>query len=87
MIIIGIAAIVVGSNITIDAAVYIAEVIGISQRLIGLTIIAFGTSLPELVTSMTAAWKGKSDLAIGNIVGSNIFNILFVLGTTALISA
>ena len=65
---------------------YIAEVIGISQRLIGLTIIAFGTSLPELVTSMTAAWKGKSDLAIGNIVGSNIFNILFVLGTTALIS-
>lgn len=86
MIIIGIAAIVVGSNITIDAAVYIAEVIGISQRLIGLTIIAFGTSLPELVTSMTAAWKGKSDLAIGNIVGSNIFNILFVLGTTALIS-
>lgn len=54
--------------------------------MIGLTIIAFGTSLPELVTSMTAAWKGKSDLAIGNIVGSNIFNILFVLGTTALIS-
>ena len=86
MIIIGIAAIVIGSDMTIDAAVYIAKVIGISQRLIGLTIIAFGTSLPELVTSMTAAWKGKSDLAIGNIVGSNIFNILFVLGTTALIS-
>lgn len=85
MIIIGIAAIVIGSDMTIDAAVYIAKVIGISQRLIGLTIIAFGTSLPELVTSMTAAWKGKSDLAIGNIVGSNIFNILFVLGTTALI--
>ena len=86
MIIIGIVAIVIGSDMTIDAAVYIAKVIGISQRLIGLTIIAFGTSLPELVTSMTAAWKGKSDLAIGNIVGSNIFNILFVLGTTALIS-
>ena len=86
MIIIGIAAIVIGSDMTIDAAVYIAKVIGISQRLIGLTIIAFGTSLPELVTSMTAAWKGKSDLAIGNIVGSNIFNILFVIGTTALIS-
>ena len=86
MIIIGIAAIVIGSDMTIDAAVYIAKVIGISQRLIGRTIIAFGTSLPELVTSMTAAWKGKSDLAIGNIVGSNIFNILFVLGTTALIS-
>lgn len=72
--------------VTIDAATYIAEELGVSQRLIGLTIIAFGTSLPELVTSMTAAWKGKSDLAIGNIVGSNIFNILFVLGTTALIS-
>ena len=76
----------VGSNMTINSATYIAKEIGISQRLIGLTIIAFGTSLPELVTSMTAAWKGKSDLAIGNIIGSNIFNILFVLGTTALIS-
>lgn len=86
MIILGIAAIVIGSNMTINSATYIAKEIGISQRLIGLTIIAFGTSLPELVTSMTAAWKGKSDLAIGNIIGSNIFNILFVLGTTALIS-
>lgn len=86
MIILGIAAIVIGSNLTINSATYIAKEIGISQRLIGLTIIAFGTSLPELVTSMTAAWKGKSDLAIGNIIGSNIFNILFVLGTTALIS-
>lgn len=86
MIILGIAAIVIGSNLTINSATYIAKEIGISQRLIGLTIIAFGTSLPELVTSMTAAWKGKSDLAIGNIIGSNIFNILFVLGTTALVS-
>ena len=75
MIVLGMAAIVIGSNLTIDAATYIAEELGVSQRLIGLTIIAFGTSLPELVTSMTAAWKGKSDLAIGNIVGSNIFNI------------
>lgn len=86
MIILGIAAIVIGSNLTINSATYIAKEIGISQRLIGLTIIAFGTSLPELVTSMTAAWKGKSDLAIGNIIGSNIFNILFVLGTTVLVS-
>lgn len=86
MIVIGMAAIVIGSNLTIDGATYIARELGVSQRLIGLTIIAFGTSLPELVTSMTAAWKGKSDLAIGNIVGSNIFNILFVLGTTSLIS-
>lgn len=86
MIIIGMIAIVAGSNLTINAATYIATELGVSQRLIGLTIIAFGTSLPELVTSMTAAWKGKSDLAIGNIVGSNIFNILFVLGTTSLVS-
>ena len=86
MIIIGMGAIVIGSNLTIKGATYIAEQMGISQRIIGLTIIAFGTSLPELVTSVTAAWKGKSDLAIGNIVGSNIFNILFVLGTTALVS-
>lgn len=70
---------------TIDAAVYIATEVNVSQRLIGLTIIAFGTSLPELVTSVTASLKGKCDLAIGNIVGSNIFNILFVLGTTALV--
>lgn len=86
MIVVGMIAIVVGSNLTIDSATYIATELGVSQRLIGLTIIAFGTSLPELVTSMTAAWKGKSDLAIGNIVGSNIFNILFVLGTTSLVS-
>lgn len=86
MLILGMAAIVFGSNLTIDSATNIAESLGISQRLIGLTIIAFGTSLPELVTSMTAAWKGKSDLAVGNIIGSNIFNILFVLGTTALVS-
>ena len=57
-----------------------------SDRLIGLTIVAFGTSLPELVTSVTAARKGKADIAIGNIVGSNVFNILFVVGTTALIT-
>ena len=56
------------------------------DRLIGLTIVAFGTSLPELVTSVTAARKGKADIAIGNIVGSNVFNILFVVGTTALIT-
>ena len=56
------------------------------DRLIGLTIVALGTSLPELVTSVTAAIKGKADIAVGNIVGSNIFNILFVVGTTALIT-
>ena len=78
--------IVVGSNLTVDAAKAIAKIFGISDRIIGLTIVAFGTSLPELVTSVTAARKGKTDIAIGNIVGSNIFNILFVLGISGLVS-
>lgn len=82
----GIAAIVAGSNLTVDSATAIAEAVGISDRIIGLTIIAFGTSLPELITSVTAARKKQADIAIGNIVGSNIFNILFVLGTASLIS-
>lgn len=80
------AMIVFGSNFTVDSASYIAARFGMSERLIGLTIVAFGTSLPELVTSVIAARKGNSDIAIGNIVGSNIFNILFILGTTALIT-
>ena len=79
------AVVVLGANISVDAATAIAEAIGISERFIGLTIVALGTSLPELVASVTAAKKGNADIAIGNIVGSNIFNILFVLGTSALI--
>lgn len=86
MLIVGIVAIVFGSDLTVDNATIIAETLGMDDRLIGLTIVAFGTSLPELVTSVTAARKGKADIAIGNIVGSNIFNILFVVGTTALIT-
>lgn len=82
---VGLAAIVWGSDLTVDGATGVAKMLGMSDRLIGLTIVAFGTSLPELITSVTAARKGNSDIAIGNIVGSNIFNILFVLGTTALI--
>lgn len=78
--------IVFGSDITVDSATAIAKYFGMSERFIGLTIVAFGTSLPELVTSVTAAIKGKTDIAVGNIVGSNIFNILFVVGTTALIT-
>ncbi len=78
--------IVWGSNITVDSATAIAKMIGLSESFIGLTIVALGTSLPELVTSVTAARKGNADIAIGNIVGSNIFNILFVIGTTALIT-
>ena len=86
LIVIGAVMIVVGSDLTVDAAKAIAKIFGISDRIIGLTIVAFGTSLPELVTSVTAARKGKTDIAIGNIVGSNIFNILFVLGISGLVS-
>lgn len=86
MVLIGAALIVWGADITVDAATELAKIFGMSDRLIGLTIVALGTSLPELVTSVTAAIKGKADIAVGNIVGSNIFNILFVVGTTALIT-
>lgn len=86
MVVVGAAMIVLGSNVTVDAATELAIIFGMDERLIGLTIVALGTSLPELVTSVTAAVKGKSDIAIGNIVGSNIFNILFVVGTTAIIT-
>ena len=81
----GIVAIVFGGDIVVDCASQIASSFGLSQNLIGLTIVAMGTSLPELVTSVMAAKKGNVGIAIGNIVGSNIFNILFVIGTTALI--
>ncbi len=84
-IILGLVALVWGSNITVESAVSIAQYLGVSQRVIGLTIVAIGTSLPELVTSVIAARKGESDIAIGNIVGSNIFNILFVLGIAGVI--
>lgn len=84
--VIGIVLIVWGSDITVDSATEIAKVVGLSERFIGLTIVALGTSLPELVTSVTAARKGNADIAIGNIVGSNVFNILFVIGTSSLIT-
>ena len=86
LIVLGGAMIVAGSDVAVDAATELAMIFGMSERLIGLTIVAFGTSLPELVTSVTAAIKGKADIAVGNIVGSNIFNILFVVGTSALIT-
>ncbi len=86
MILTGLICIVLGSDFVVDGATEIAKVIGISERIIGLTIVAFGTSLPELVTSIAAARRGNADIAIGNIVGSNVFNILFVAGTSALIS-
>ena len=86
LVIIGVVLIVFGSDVSVDAATALAKIFGMSERLIGLTIVALGTSLPELVTSVTAAIKGKADIAVGNIVGSNVFNILFVVGTTALIT-
>lgn len=86
MLIVGAAGIVLGADLTVDNASIIASALGMDDRLIGLTVVAFGTSLPELVTSITAARKGAADIAIGNIVGSNVFNILFVVGTTALIT-
>lgn len=86
LIVLGGVMIVGGSDVAVDAATELARIFGMSERLIGLTIVAFGTSLPELVTSVTAAIKGKADIAVGNIVGSNIFNILFVVGTSALIT-
>lgn len=85
-IVVGAVAIVFGSDFVVDGATEIAKLIGMSDRIIGLTVVAFGTSLPELVTSVTAARKGSADIAIGNIVGSNIFNLLFVAGTTAVIT-
>lgn len=82
----GAVVVVFGSNITVESATKIAKILGVGDRFIGLTIVALGTSLPELVTSVVAAKKGNADIAVGNIVGSNIFNILFVLGTSALIT-
>lgn len=85
-IIIGIVALKYGGDLTVDNATKIARMFNVSEKIIGLTILAIGTSLPELVTSVTAATKGNSDIAIGNIIGSNIFNVLFIMGVSAIIS-
>ena len=84
--IIGIAGIIIGGDVVVDSATVIAQSFGIDETLIGLTIVAMGTSLPELVTSIVAALKGETDIAIGNVIGSNIFNILFVLGVSVIIN-
>jgi len=83
--IVGLAVILISSDYAVDAAVALAKIFNISDRVIGLTIVALGTSLPELVTSVTAALRGNGDLAVGNVIGSCIFNLLFVLGTSSLI--
>lgn len=82
----GLVLLVIGGKIIVDSAVQIAQSFGISERIIGLTIVSIGTSLPELATSVVAARKGNADIALGNIVGSNIFNIFFILGLTAVIT-
>lgn len=81
----GLALIIVGSSFAVDAASAIAKMLGLSERFIGLTIVALGTSLPELFTSVAAAIKKNPDMAIGNIVGSNIFNILFIVGLSGMV--
>jgi cation:H+ antiporter len=83
----GLAGVLLGSHWTVEGATRVAQGLGMSEALIGLTIVAIGTSLPELTTSLFAALKGHADLAIGNIVGSNVFNLLFVLGVSATIHA
>lgn len=82
-IIIGLALIIAGGQFVVNSAKFIAAAFGMSETLIGLTVVAFGTSLPELVTSIVASRKGENELAVGNVVGSNIFNMMFILGISA----
>ena len=85
-ILLGLALLIVGSNVFVDSASKVARAFGVSDAVIGLTIVACGTSMPELATSVVAAKKGQSALAIGNVIGSNVFNILMVLGLTGIFS-
>lgn len=85
-VLLGLVMIVFGGDLTVDNATLIAKAWGMSERFIGLTIVAIGTSLPELCTSLVALFKGENDIAVGNVIGSNIFNILFILGATSFIS-
>ena len=86
MIVLGLVGIIFGGNYVVDNACIIAEKLGMSEQFIGLTIVAVGTSLPELVTSIVAARKGESDIALGNVIGSNVFNIVFILGASAVLA-
>lgn len=84
-IVVGIGLLVIGADVLIKGAVGLARAIGVSERVIGLTMVAFGTSLPELASSVVAATRHEGDLVLGNLIGSNIFNVLFILGTTSAI--
>lgn len=83
----GLGLMIFGANLFVNGAIAVAKAIGVSDAIIGLTVVAVGTSLPELITSIVAAYKNESDIAVGNVVGSNIFNILGILGITALITS
>ena len=85
LIVAGIAGVVLGAQVVVDNAVKIMTILGVSEKFIGLTIVAFGTSLPELATSVVAALRGEMDISIGNLVGSNVFNIMSVLGAASLV--
>ncbi len=82
----GLVGLVAGGKLLVDSAIVLARFAGLSEALIGLTVVAVGTSLPELATSVVAAWRGEVDIAVGNVVGSNIFNIFWILGVTAMIT-
>lgn len=85
LLVVGLVCLIIGSNLFVDNASFIASTLGVSDAVIGLTIVAGGTSLPELATSMVSAKKGNSDIAIGNVIGSNVFNILMIIGVTGLV--
>lgn len=86
LLVIGLACLIFGGNIVVESSVGIAHAFGLSEALIGITIVAFGTSLPELVTCVVAAVKKESDIAVGNIIGSNVFNVLFVMGISSVVN-
>src|SRR5690606_29808339 len=86
LLVVGLALLIVGSRWFVGSAVFIAEELGVSKLVIGLTIVAAGTSLPEVATSLMAAIRGERDIAVGNVVGSNLFNLMCVLGVTGIVS-
>jgi cation:H+ antiporter len=85
LVLLGLAGLAVGAELMVRAAIELARAAGVSDLLIGLTIVAIGTSLPEVASSVLASWRGEADIAVGNVVGSNIFNILLILGATAMV--
>jgi cation:H+ antiporter len=85
LVVLGMAGLIGGADLMVSAAVAMAKALGVSEWLIGLTIVAVGTSLPEVAATVAAAYRGEADIALGNVVGSNLFNILLILGTTVIV--